>query len=116
MRGCNKMICQKSVEIHKQLIISADDLNHTPEINDGIGMALDAGTLTSMSVIVNRPLLPSTEAIIARRGGVSLGIHFNLSRYRPCSDSETVRTLTVNWCFEFGGQRGYLSREGSDVS
>lgn len=105
------MIYQKLVETRKRLILSADDLNHAPEINDEIAIALDAGVLTSISVIANRPLPSSAETIIARKGNVSLGLHFNLSRYRPCSDSQNVRTLTANSRFELGDNvNAFLAR------
>jgi predicted glycoside hydrolase/deacetylase ChbG (UPF0249 family) len=65
------------------LIIHADDFGETIEITKGILEAIDAGVLTSTSVMAN---MPGTEFALPRvRPGrsVSFGVHLNLCEGRP---------------------------------
>lgn len=84
----------------KQLIINADDLGCDESRNEGIFEAIHAGTVTSVSVLVNGSgFQDAAERYAMIRGReVSLGIHINLSEGRPLS--EDLRLLTdSDGCF-----------------
>ena len=69
----------------KYLIINADDLGADVYRNQGIAEAVDAGVVTSVSVLVNGPAFDDALARLpAWQGrGVSVGLHVNLSEGYP---------------------------------
>jgi chitin disaccharide deacetylase len=71
----------------KRLIVNADDLGADEARNAGIFEAINAGVVTSVSILSNGPALK--DAITRIRSldpkSVSLGLHFNLSEGRPLS-------------------------------
>ena len=91
--------------MNKYLIINADDLNHSETINDSIQIGIDVGIISSASVIVNRKVLKSTWGIIKKNPQLSMGLHFNLSRYKPVISPYKVPSLLINSRFNLGGSR-----------
>ena len=73
------------------LIINADDLGMSDEINEGIFESVSRGIVTSATLLVNPPF----EADIPRflETGVSIGLHFNLTLGNPCSPAREVLSL-----------------------
>jgi chitin disaccharide deacetylase len=71
----------------KQLIVNADDLGADISRNAGIFEAIEAGMVTSVSILPNGPALE--DALLRIRAlnscNLSLGIHFNLSEGTPAS-------------------------------
>jgi predicted glycoside hydrolase/deacetylase ChbG (UPF0249 family) len=61
------------------LIINADDLGASPGINAGILETIDAGVVTSASLMVNMPAAENAAELAAARPWVSVGIHVNLT-------------------------------------
>jgi len=72
----------------KWLIVNADDLGADESRNGGIFEAIEAGVITSVSVLVNGPAFPDAIRRIhfSSRKEVSLGIHINLSEGRPLTE------------------------------
>jgi predicted glycoside hydrolase/deacetylase ChbG (UPF0249 family) len=73
------------------VIVHADDFGESREITDGICQAIEAGVVTSTSVMVNMP--GSAEAL--RRAPkltqqASFGIHLNLCEGRPLTRGATL--------------------------
>jgi predicted glycoside hydrolase/deacetylase ChbG (UPF0249 family) len=70
----------------KQLIINADDFGADPARNRGIIEGLEAGVVTSVSILANGPALVHLRrcvpALIRRR--ISCGLHLNLSKADLC--------------------------------
>jgi hypothetical protein len=64
------------------LIVNADDLGYDPEVSRGILEALEAGVVTSTTLMVNTPF--SEEAARAAHGR-AVGLHLNLARHAPVS-------------------------------
>ena len=75
------------------VIVNADDLNHDESINQAIRRLLGSGVVRSVSMIVNRKVLPSTVSILKEFSDVSFGLHFNLSRYCPLAQRRDVTSL-----------------------
>ncbi len=73
----------------KKLIINADDLGADGARNDGIFEAIEAGVVTSASLLPNGPALEAGLRRISdlRHPHVSLGAHINLSEGKPLSSS-----------------------------
>ncbi|MFI4886045.1 MAG: carbohydrate deacetylase [Steroidobacterales bacterium] len=73
------------------MIVHADDFGETVEITAGICLAIEAGVVTSTSVMVNMP--GTAEALrripqLARQA--SFGIHLNLCEGRPLTRGATL--------------------------
>lgn len=78
----------------KQLIVNADDFGRAPGVNRGIIEAHLNGIVTSTTVMINLPdAAPALE--MARRDApeLGLGLHVNLTKGRPVSPPQTVRSL-----------------------
>ena len=69
----------------KQLIVNADDLGADEARNSGIFEAIEAGVVTSVSLLANGPALDDALRLIRSMGSskVSLGLHLNLSEGKP---------------------------------
>jgi chitin disaccharide deacetylase len=78
----------------KRLIINADDLGADEARNRGIFEAIEAGRVTSVSILVNGDGFEDAMERWKSLGKteISLGIHINLSEGRPIS--EDLRILT----------------------
>jgi chitin disaccharide deacetylase len=72
------------------LIINADDLGYDPAVSRGIVRALNAGVVTSATLMVNTPF--AAEAARWAQGHC-LGLHLNLARWRPVSSAFTSEDL-----------------------
>jgi len=76
---------------HLPVIVHADDFGETADITEGISVAIEAGVVTSTSVMVNMP--GTTEALrrmpqLARQA--SFGVHLNLCEGRPLTRGATL--------------------------
>ena len=74
------------------IVIHADDFGETAPITDGIRRAIEAGVLTSTSIMANMPAtayaLQSVRPLAAR---ASFGVHLNLCEGRPLTLTATLR-------------------------
>jgi len=88
----------------KNLIINADDLGADEARNRGIFEAIEAGRVTSVSVLVNGDGFEDAMERWERLGitEISLGIHINLSEGKPVS--KDLRMLTAKDGFFRGKQ------------
>ena len=84
----------------KRLIINADDLGADEARNAGIFEGIEAGTVTSVSILPNGPALQ--EALIRIHAGsfrnISWGVHLNLSEGRPVKSVNPL-LLGPDGCF-----------------
>ncbi len=64
----------------RALIINADDLGYDPAVTRGILRAMHEGIVSSATLMVNTPY---AEAAAHEARGLSIGLHFNLSRGLP---------------------------------
>jgi predicted glycoside hydrolase/deacetylase ChbG (UPF0249 family) len=84
----------------RKLIINADDLGADEARNAGIFEGIEAGVVTSASLLTNGPALDNALRRIRSLGhpGASFGIHVNLSEGKPLSPN--LRILTgEDGCF-----------------
>lgn len=67
-----------------RLVVTADDLGLSPEVDAGILEAAVSGIVTSVELLVNPPFRTDLKPILA--AGVSIGLHLNLCLGVPCAD------------------------------
>jgi chitin disaccharide deacetylase len=84
----------------RQLIVNADDLGADEARDDGIFEAIEAGVVTSVSILPNGPTshhaLQRLRSLVSTN--VSPGIHLNLSEGRPVS-SDLKLLIGPDGCF-----------------
>ncbi|MGH8294869.1 MAG: carbohydrate deacetylase [Steroidobacteraceae bacterium] len=73
------------------IIVHADDFGETPEITAGICQGIEAGVVTSTSVMVN---MPGTAEALQRAPQLaqqaSFGVHLNICEGRPLTPGRTL--------------------------
>ncbi|KAM5273560.1 carbohydrate deacetylase [Ctenodactylus gundi] len=69
-----------------RMVVTADDFGYCPRRDEGIVEAFLAGTVTSVSLLVNGAAAESA-AELALRHGIPAGLHANLSEGRPVGRS-----------------------------
>ncbi len=78
----------------RRLIINADDYGLAPGVNAGILEAVRAGTVTSVSVMVNAPAFAEgMRHLAALAMPPSIGLHLNLTAGSPVCPAGEVPTL-----------------------
>jgi predicted glycoside hydrolase/deacetylase ChbG (UPF0249 family) len=84
----------------KRLIVNADDLGADMGRNAGIFEAIEAGVVTSVSILANSPALADALHRIRSldSNAISLGVHCNLSQGNPVT-SGLKRLTGPNGCF-----------------
>lgn len=76
-----------------EVIINADDLGISPEVNDAIFELAGQGLITSATIIANGP---NVEEVFKRLGefpNCSFGIHLNVTEFRPISGTEQLEPI-----------------------
>jgi len=77
--------------VHVPVIIHADDFGETGDITEGICLGIEAGVVTSTSVMVN---MPGTADALRRMPQLaqqaSFGLHLNLCEGRPLTRGATL--------------------------
>jgi len=78
----------------RNLIINADDLGLSPEVDAGILDCVTAGAVTAVSLMVNPPYEADLAPFVA--AGVSLCLHWNLTLGSPVAPAAGVPSLVDN--------------------
>jgi predicted glycoside hydrolase/deacetylase ChbG (UPF0249 family) len=66
-----------------RLIINADDLGRSPEVNDAIADLFVKGLITSATLMANAPYLEDALRKIPVACRQALGVHLNITEFRP---------------------------------
>jgi chitin disaccharide deacetylase len=102
----------------KRLIVNADDLGAGEARNAGIFDAIEAGSVTSVSILPNGPALEDALRGIRalRLQSISFGVHFNISEGKPIATASRC-ILGPDGCFRGKGrtQSLLLRRENSEL-
>ena len=102
----------------KRLIVNADDLGAGEARNAGIFDAIEAGSVTSVSILPNGPALEDALRGIRalRQKNISVGVHFNISEGTPI-ESAVRCLLGPDGCFRGKArtQSLLLDRENSEL-
>jgi predicted glycoside hydrolase/deacetylase ChbG (UPF0249 family) len=70
-----------------RVIVNADDLGMSPAVDAAIFAGLDAGYLTSTTVLANGPTAERALAELAAFPRASVGVHLNLTEFAPLTGS-----------------------------
>ena len=87
-----------------KIIINADDLGFSPQVNAAILRGAELGTITAASVMVNMPFAESAlQQVRDRVPYLSLALHFTLTSGKPVSLPQDVPLLVdTNGMFRLG--------------
>jgi predicted glycoside hydrolase/deacetylase ChbG (UPF0249 family) len=89
------LICEQKSRTRSKngfpLVIHADDFGETVGITNGIRRAIEAGVLTSTSIMANMPATPDAlQRARALAGYASFGVHLNLCEGRPLTGGRSL--------------------------
>ena len=93
-----------SMNSSPKIIINADDLGFSPQVNAAILRCAERGTITAASVMVNMPFAESAlQQVQERVPQLSLALHFTLTSGKPMSPPQEVPLLVdANGMFRLG--------------
>ena len=86
-----------------RLILHADDLGISPQVNDAIFSLMDRGNITSASIVANGPAFD--DAVNGARSfpHCSLGVHLNITEFTPLLSCSALEPLLVGGRFQQPG-------------
>jgi hypothetical protein len=104
---------------NRKVIINADDFGITKGVNKAILELVDAGVVTSTSVMSN---MPHYKDILELQSKIGIGVHLNLTTGRPLLEENKVQTLVD----EHGNflnisdlikkvRKGYVAKQDADA-
>ena len=74
-----------------QIVVHADDFGETVEITSGIRTAIEAGAVTSTTIMANMPgTIDALGQVPALADRASFGVHLNLCEGRPLTNGPTL--------------------------
>ena len=76
-----------------RLIINADDLGRTLEVNEAIFSLMDRGLVTSATLMANSPFVEEAIAKLSCFPRCSFGIHLNVTEFSPLSSQPAFGSL-----------------------
>ena len=75
----------------KKLIINADDLGISKEVNAQIKKCIELGVITSSSLMANAPAFDEGVSIAKKYPQISVGVHLNIIEFAPLTNQEVFR-------------------------
>lgn len=78
-----------------RIIINADDLGKSKEVNHAIGKALNQGVITSSTIMANTQLWDEIHRIVESHAKTSFGIHLNLTEGMSLTNSPVLRQYGI---------------------
>jgi predicted glycoside hydrolase/deacetylase ChbG (UPF0249 family) len=76
-----------------KVIINADDLGHSRVVNDRIFELIDAGKVTSATLIANGAAFDHAVERMRQRSHASFGVHLNLTEFAPLTRHPGLRPI-----------------------
>ncbi len=76
-----------------QLIVNADDLGRNKLVTDAICSLVDAGLVTSTTIMANAPGFEHAISMIQRCRRCSIGVHLNLTEFAPLTGAPGLKPL-----------------------
>ena len=77
------------------VIINADDLGKSSEVNSEIDYALSKGYISSSTILANTSHWPEIHRIVDSHPQASFGIHLNLSEGKALTNSEILKKYGI---------------------
>ncbi len=85
-----------------RMVINADDLGLSEEVNEAVFKLMDAGRITSSTLLANGPAVEAAAREARRRPRQSFGVHLNLTELSPLEPLPRLKPL-LNCAGEFAG-------------
>jgi predicted glycoside hydrolase/deacetylase ChbG (UPF0249 family) len=76
-----------------QIIINADDLGSSSQIDEAIVEEIENGRVTSTSIMANGPTVDKALVQLEKYPHCSLGVHLNLTCYAPLTNGNGIEQL-----------------------
>jgi|SRR5579883_152168 len=76
-----------------RVIVNADDLGCTPEINRAIFELIERGRVTSATLMANGPAVEEAARELKKYPRASFGVHLNLTEFAPLAPSEGLAPI-----------------------
>lgn len=87
-----------------KVIVNADDLGISEEVNDAIFQAMASGFVTSATVLSNGPAMKTSQQVLRCFPRCSIGAHLNLSEFEPlCQESRRGLARIIDENGHFNG-------------
>jgi predicted glycoside hydrolase/deacetylase ChbG (UPF0249 family) len=77
----------------KRIIVNADDLGLNQQANEASLALMEAGLVTSATIMANGPCLSEAIEIARSKPDLSFGVHLNLTEGRPLCDNPLLESL-----------------------
>jgi predicted glycoside hydrolase/deacetylase ChbG (UPF0249 family) len=90
-----------------RIILHADDLGISPEINDAIFALMEEEKITSTSIVANGPAFEDAARRVQRFPHCSVGVHLNITEFAPLRSCFALEPLLINGRFQKPG-RGFV--------
>ena len=78
-----------------RVIINADDLGKSSEVNEAIGKALDARVISSSTIMANSTSWSEVHKVVDSNPQASFGVHLNLSEGRALTSNPVLRVAGI---------------------
>lgn len=78
-----------------RVIINADDLGKSSDVNEAIGKALDTRVITSSTILANSTTWSEVHAVVDRNIHASFGVHLNLTEGRALTSNPVLRAAGI---------------------
>jgi predicted glycoside hydrolase/deacetylase ChbG (UPF0249 family) len=75
------------------LIVNADDLGASEVVNDEIFELMEAGVVTSATLMANGPAFDQAVHCVRRFPQCSIGVHLNLTSFAPLSGAQNLASI-----------------------
>lgn len=87
-----------------QIIVNADDLGMSAEVNEAIFRGMEDGVITSATMLSNGPAVIPAARMLHRFPNCSFGVHLNLTEFQPlCAESHTALSSILAEHHRFNG-------------
>lgn len=80
-----------AMTIMRKLIINADDLGMSAEVNGQIEECIRLGCITSSTLMANAPAFDEGVRIAKQYSQISVGVHLNLIEFKPLTNSDIFK-------------------------
>src|SRR5213593_3098829 len=78
-----------------KVIINCDDFGFNKDINERIAELIALNRVTSATLIANAPALEDAIRRLPTEANCSLGVHLNLTEFRPLTPQREIGTLAT---------------------
>jgi predicted glycoside hydrolase/deacetylase ChbG (UPF0249 family) len=76
-----------------RVIVNADDLGISTEVNETIFELMDLGRVTSATLLMNGPAIEEALTGLKTHASCTFGVHLNITQFRPLTSSDRLGDL-----------------------